>query len=692
MRRTGLICLALAVITLGLYVPVIRTGPAEVRYDFVNYDDPDYVTSNSHVQSGLTKESVVWALTTGHASNWHPVTWLSHMLDCQLYGLNPTGHHLTNVLLHIANALLLFGVLRQMTGSTWCSAGVAAVFAWHPLHVESVAWVSERKDVLSAFFWLLTMGAYLKYVRASQSAMAHPPGRKLKVFYGLTLLSFMLGLMSKPMLVTLPFVLLLLDYWPLNRAAEPAAQGVAKKGGKLQLRTWTWMELALEKVPLLLLAIASSVVTFLVQTKGGAVSSLSNLSVSARLANALVSYLRYVGKLLWPRNLSILYPHPGSWPMWLVVAAGLLLVGVTVGVMLQARSRPYLLVGWLWFVGTLVPVIGLVQVGVQSMADRYTYIPAIGLLIMICWGLPDLLARWPERNRELACVGGMALAGCVMMTVVQLGHWRNSEQLFRHAVKVTDNNYLAYNNLGFFLDHEGKGDEAMVNYRKSLEINPNYEEAQNNMGYALAGKGRYAEAIPYYETALRLRPKLVEAHNNLGNALGELGRVNEAIAEYQIALQLNPDHADAHNNFGIALAMQGKLDEAVQHLQEAVRLKPSYASAHSNLGNALAVQHKLDEAVTHYQIALQLKPDDAQAHNNLGNVLSEQGKLDEATAHYHKALQLKADNPEAHYNLGMVLLRQNKREDALKHFREAARLKPNYTEANRQIAALGELP
>jgi tetratricopeptide (TPR) repeat protein len=499
--------------------------------------------------------------------------------------------------------------------------------------------------------------------------------------------------MSKPMLVTLPFVFLLLDYWPLNRGANRSPSvAPSRRPNQPQNRTWTWTELALEKVPFLLLAIASSVVTFLVQAKGGAVSSLSTLSVTARLANALVSYLRYTGKLLWPRDLSILYPHPGLWPPWLVIAAGAFLIAVTAGVIWLRRTRPYLLVGWLWFLGTLVPVIGLVQVGVQSMADRYTYIPAIGLLIMLCWGVPELFARWPERSRELAWGAGVALAGCAMLSVVQLGHWKNSEQLFRHAVQVTANNYLAYNNLGFFLDHAGKADEAMANYQKSLEINPNYEEAQNNMGFALAGKGRYAEAIPYYETALRIRPKLVEAHNNLGNALGELGRVDEAIAQYQIALQLAPDHADAHNNYGIALAMQGKLDEAVQHLREAVRLKPDYASAHSNLGNALAVQHKLEEAVSHYQIALRLKPEDAQAYNNLGNVLSEQGKLNEATAQYEKALQLKAANPEAHYNLGMVLRRQNQREEALKHFREAVRLKPNYADAQAQVAALSVAP
>jgi len=692
-QRNGFIWLALAVITLVAYAPALQN-------EFVNYDDPDYVTANPHIQGGLTGESISWAFTTGHASNWHPLTWISHMVDYKLFGLTPGGHHLVNVLWHVANTLLLFAVLWRMTGGMWQSAFVAAAFAWHPLHVESVAWISERKDVLSAFFWLLTMGCYALHVRSREPVAAKGKTSKEKreskgkdrkgkeqrqfgsaaLWYGLTLFCFALGLMSKPMLVTLPFVLLLLDFWPLQRVSlfESGGERNAKMVGKL----------ALEKVPLLVLAIISSVVTFIVQRQGGAVSSLGSLSVGQRVANALVSYLRYVGKLFWPVNLSVLYPHPGSWPWMLVAVAGVFLVVTSIVVLLQARQRPYLAVGWFWFVGTLVPVIGLVQVGVQSMADRYTYVPAIGLLIMLAWGMPELAARWHSGSRAMAFGAGMALALCILMTRAQEKYWRTSEQLFRHAVAVTKNNYLAYNNLGYFLDHDGKPDEALEYYRKSLEINPNYEEAQNNIGYVLAGKGRQLEAIPYYEKAVQIKPNLYEAHNNLGNALADIGKVDEAISHYEIVLKLKPDHVDAHNNYGIALAMKGKFDEATRHINEAIRLRPNYASAHSNLGNVLAAQHKLDEAAQQYQLALNLNPNDSQAHNNLGNVYSEQNKLDEAVTQYAKAIQLKANNPEAQFNYGMALLRQGKNVEALGHFREALRLKPDYADAQKKIAEL----
>jgi len=667
-RRNAFIWLSLALVTCGLYLPALWN-------DFVNYDDPAYVTSNAHVQSGLSWQNAHWAFLTGEASNWHPLTWISHMADCQIYGLRAGGHHLTNVLLHVANTLLLFALLRQMTGATWRSAAAAALFAWHPLRVESVAWVAERKDVLSAFFWLLTMIAYVRYANESKVQ-----GPRSKVFYTLSLACFALGLMAKPMLVTLPFVLLLVDYWPLGRISNFRFE-ISNR------RASGW--LLLEKVPFFLLAVVSSAVTFFVQKRGGAVSSLNVLTIGQRLANALVSYFRYVGKLLWPVNLSVLYPHPRSWPVWLIIAAGVFLAGVSVAVILAARRKPYLAVGWFWFVGCLVPVIGLVQVGVQSMADRYSYVPGIGLLIMICWGVPEL-SRSPGSQRIVSAGCVTALVLCMLATFFQIQYWKNSLTLFGHAVEVTSNNYLAYNNLGFFLDHDGKMDEAMTNYQKSIAINPNYEEAQNNMGYVLAEKGRHAEAVNYYLAALRIQPGLAEAHNNLGNALAELGKSDEALAEYQRTLELKPDHADAHNNIGIALAMRGRFDEAVLHLKEAIRLRPSYASAHSNLGNAFAVQHKLDEAAREYQIALALKPDDAQAHNNLGNVLSEQGRLDDAAKQYTRALELKADNPEANYNLGMVLLQQGKRDEALKHFQEALRLRPSYAEAQRQIAALSK--
>jgi protein O-mannosyl-transferase len=675
-RSPWFVCLLLAVATLSVYWPV-------ARHDFVNYDDGDYVTGNLHVQSGLNWENVLWAFGTGHASNWHPLTWLSHMLDCQLFGMNPGAQHLVNLGFHIVNTLLCFLLLRHMTGAHGRSAVVAALFALHPLHVESVAWISERKDVLSTLFLLLTLWAYVCFVEnrgerrrkkgERREEIASRSRLPSSIFYLLALLCFALGLMSKPMLVTLPFMLLLLDYWPLERFQF----GVRSSGFNTLLR------LLWEKLPFFALSAASCVVTFLAQRKGGAVST--SLSVAERLANALVSYVRYISKMFWPEKLSVLYPHPGHWPAWVVVGCAALLLALCVGVILLARTRRYLLVGWLWFVGGLVPVIGLIQVGIQSMADRYTYVPLIGLFVMVVWGLSDVLAHWRWRAQALASGASLALAACVLLTSRQIGYWRNSETLFQHAVAATDRNYLAYNNLGFYLSNRGEAAAAMENYRKSLEINPAYEDALNNMGYALAGQKKYTEAIGYYEAALRVRPNHTEVNNNLGNALSELGRLDEAIQHYQIALAQNPEHADAHNNFGIALAMQGKLDEAMVHFRAAIRYKPNYASAHSNLGNALAVQHKLDEAITEYQESLRLKPDEAQAHNNLGNALAEKGRLDEAIAHYQQALRLNADNPEAHYNLATALLRQGKREEALIHYGEAVRLKPDYAQAKEAL-------
>jgi tetratricopeptide (TPR) repeat protein len=621
---------------------------------------------------------------------------------------------------HIVNTLLLFLVLRRLTGAHWRSGMVAALFALHPLHVESVAWISERKDVLSAFFFLLALGAYARYaqcgMRSAECGMQRPdPGTRHKAsrftfhvtrftrvpafaWYLLSLGCFALGLMSKPMLVTLPFVLLLLDFWPLHRVQradggrQSQASLVAHRISRLRRQSSIAngqspiLLLVLEKIPFLLLAAASSVVTFVVQRKGGAVST--SLSFGARVANAVVSYMRYIGKMLWPRHLSVLYPHPGHWPAWEVAAAAVLLLAISAAVILLARRRPYLAVGWLWFCGTLVPVIGLVQVGIQSMADRYTYLPLIGLFIMLVWGIAELIPERPWRAEVLAAVGVLSLAACALLTERQVQIWRDSVALFGHAVRATRDNYLAYNNLGFYFSGLGKTAEAMENYRMSLKINPAYEDALNNVGYALAGQKKYSEAIPLYEAALRIRPNHAEVHNNLGNALSETGKIDEAIEHYLIALKQNPDHAEAHNNLGIALAMKGKLDEAIVHFQAAIRSKPKYASAHSNLGNAFAAEHKLEEAIRAYREALRLKPDDAQAHNNLGNALAEQGKVAEAITNYREALRLNADNPEAQFNLGLALLHEGKREEAAAHLAEALRLKPDYAEARRQLELL----
>jgi protein O-mannosyl-transferase len=694
LRRPWFLCLCLALVTLAAYLPAAWQG-------FVNYDDSDYVTENAHVKSGLKWETVVWAFRTGHASNWHPLTWLSHGLDCQMFGVRPGAMHMVSAGLHAANTVLLFLVLRALTGALWRSALVAALFGLHPLHVESVAWVSERKDVLSGLFFLLTLWAYGRYANAegrrTKDECQRPGGGgrqttdrglrttfRVSLFYVFALVFYALGLMSKPMLVTTPFVLLLIDYWPLRRMQSAGAPFITHHSSFIFL----------EKVPFFALSLASSVVTFRVQREGGAVSTA--LTVGERIANAVVSYARYIRKMFWPDDLSVLYPHPGHWPLWEVLACAALLVAVSVLVAMLGRGRPYLIAGWLWFLGTMVPVIGLVQVGIQSMADRYTYVPLIGLFIMLVWGISDLASwRLPQawRGGGLAIGATVALAGCAALTVRQVQFWTDTETLFKRAVRVTRNNYLAHNNLGFYYSSKGRKAEAMDEYRLSLKINPAYEDALNNLGYALAGERNFAEAIPLYEAALRIRPKHAEVHNNLGNALSEMGRIDEAIEHYLIALQQNPEHADAHNNLGIALAMKGKLDEAIPHFQAAIRYKPDYASAHSNLGNALAAQHKIDEAIKEYQESLHLKPDDPQAHNNLGNALMELGRVEEAVKEYGEALRLNPErNPEAHYNLALALARQGKRQEAIGHLAEALRVKPDYPDAKRQLELLSAPP
>ena len=498
--RMVAVALVLAAVTVAVYWPA--TG-----HDFVNYDDNLYVTSNIHVQTGLTFESIKWAFFKPevHLGYWHPLTLLSHALDCQLFGLKPWGHHLTSVLLHGLNAALVFLLLHQMTGAMWRSLLVAALFALHPLRVESVAWVAERKDVLSACFGLLALIFYARYAQKTEgrtqqhatrnaqqgaspspSSIHHPPS---SIFYVLSLGCFVCGLMSKPMLVTLPFVLLLLDYWPLGRKEEVRmreAEGGAE--GTVQGGTWPWMRLVWEKAPFFALAAAASVVTFVVSKQGGALVATRNLPLVARSGNALISYCRYLGKLFWPTDLAVFYPHPGYWPLGMVLLAGGLMLGISVLVLALRRRCPYLLMGWLWFVGMLVPVIGLVQVGEFAMADRYTYIPSLGFMVLAVWGAYELAGRWHYGVRVLAVAGCAAVAVCMVLTREQLGHWQDSEALFRHALEVTENNCLAHVNLGTALAAKGHIDEAIRQFEEALRLKPDYADARKNLDAAFTTK------------------------------------------------------------------------------------------------------------------------------------------------------------------------------------------------------------
>ena len=642
---------------------------APVRHhEFVNFDDPQYVSQNPDVTGGLNGRAVAWALATGHAGNWHPLTWLSHLLDVEWFGLDAGKHHLTSVALHLANTVLLFGLLHGMTGALLRSAFVAALFAVHPLHVESVAWIAERKDVLSALFFLLTLHAYLAYVRSPRASR-----------YVLTFVLFALGLMAKPMLVTLPLVLLLLDWWPLGRAHEPS----------------DWRRLLVEKLPLIGLAIASSVVTVLVQHDAGAVKGLELLPLGRRLATAVLGYAWYAAKVVWPTRLAALYPYPARVPGGQVLGAVLLLGAVSWLALRAARRHPYLPVGWFWYVGTLLPVLGLVQVGSQPWADRYTYIPAIGLFIVVAWGAVDLLAGWRHRQAVLATAAAVVVAGSAIAARRQVDYWRNSVALWEHALEVTTGNYRAESNLGHALAKERRLEEAAAHYSAALDIRPDFPEAHNNLGLILAEQGKVREAMTHYADAVRALPDYLEAHNNLAVALTGEGRNGEAIRHFTEAVRIDPSVAVAHNNLGAALAREGRLEEAVPELAEALRIEPGYAEArtnlavaHNGLGAALADQGRTDEAIGHYAEALRLQPALADAHANLARARAGKGDTTEAIREMLDAVRLQPGEADLHYDAAVLLVRAGRTSEAVPHLRTALALVPTHAAARQALQAL----
>ncbi len=669
-RRSWAIYLALAVITFAVFSRVLGNG-------FINFDDIPYVTENPMLQNGLTPSTVVWAFTTDYATNWHPLTWISHLLDYQFYGLKPAGHHLTGLLFHILNVLLLFHVLRLMTGALWRSAVVAALFAWHPLHVESVAWVAERKDVLSTFFWLLTMLAYTRYANEIKVQ-----GPKSKVYYGLTLLCYALGLMAKPMLVTLPFVLLLLDYWPLNRIAESGTRSAEPSKSRPP-------RLLLEKVPFFLLALASSVVTFIVQKTGGAVASLHYLSLGQRITNALVSYVRYLGKTVWPDNLAIFYPIHPSWPAWQWAGAGLLIAAISLLAIAMLRRQPYFPVGWFWYLGTLVPVIGLVQVGGQSMADRYTYMPLVGIFIIFSWGVADLLGQGQLRKLNPAwAVIVPVLALCLVVTRKQTSYWKEGATLFRHAIAVTTNNVLAHVNLGEALDKVGKVEEAKTEFFIALKLEPDSPSTLNGLGALFDHQGDVTNALNYFNSALRRQPYYGDAHYNLANLLAKEGKLAEAAEHYTQSLNYNPDAPDAQNNLGAVLIRLGELREAVDHFKAALRLKPNYPEAQDQLGEAYVELGQPGPATVHFAEAVRLKPDFAHAHFKLGLIAADEGQFDQAISQFLETIKLEPTNALAHSRLAGVFARQGKLDEAARYYREAVRLKPEDAGLNGRLAAI----
>ncbi len=692
-----------------LSVATVATYWRVSQCDFINLDDDKYVSENSHVQEGFTSESLRWAFTTMYQANWHPVTWLSHMLDYLLFGSNPAGHHITSAMFHLANSLILFLLFNRMTGAVWKSFFVAAIFVTHPLHVESVAWVAERKDVLSTFFGLLTFWAYVQFTERSSWK-----------WYILAILFFALGLMSKPMLVTLPFLMLLLDYWPLQRFGKGAdsmdtRRKSISKSNNIN-RTRSFIKLVVEKTPFLLLAAASAVITYTAQQGGGAVSSFEILPLYVRFGNALTGFVKYIQKSVWPSGLAVFYPYsPDDITLWKTVVAAFLLIAITFWLLRSTKVKSYYSVGWLWFLGTLVPVIGIIQVGSQSMADRYMYLPMIGLNIIAVWGMWDLATKMSIGNRIVGAIGVSVIILFSLQGGRQVGYWQNNITLFEHAIEVTSGNYIAHNTLGFALAKQGKVTDAINQYNIALSIKPNYADAHNNLGNALFAEGQAREAIAHFTESIKVNPTLWIPHYNLANALAETGNDSAAILHYREVIRLNPGYPNVHNDLGIILSRNGSVEESLSELSEALRLNPAFTQAHYNVGIIFMDRGDTADAIAHFKEAVRLKPDYAEAHFYLGEALRSTGKTDlaiaqyksavsiaptylearyklaeiyskaektdEAIIQYNEILKIAPDEAEAHNFLGKVLFSEGRMREALPHYYEALRLKPSYKDA-----------
>ncbi len=599
-RWTLIACFFLLLVSSSVYWQVSH-------FDFINFDDDVYVTDNRHVRSGLTKENLAWSFSFQDKGKtyWHPLTWISHMLDVELYGIDAGRHHHTNVLFHAFNTFLLFLILYRMTGAQWRSAFVAALFALHPINVESVAWIAERKNVLSTFFWMLTLLAYAVYHER--------PGI---VRYLTVLFVFSLGLLAKPMLVTLPFVLMLLDYWPLNRIR---VQPPIRDSLGLAFR------LILEKVPLLILS-GLSVYFSMASVKGmGNEITLQAIPLILRIENALISYLIYIGKLIWPANLTVFYPYPVRIPLWQVLGALAALMVISVGVIRAFKKFPYLGVGWLWYLGTFTPVIGFMQAGLwPQMADRWAYVPFIGLFIMIAWGTSELLSRWRHKRFGVSIAAGALLTALMVTSYIQAGYWANSVTLFSHALKITKNNALAHNNLAIALTEHGRYDEAIYHAKAAMDLRPNNASVYNNLGYVFLKSHNLNEAIQNFKMAIKLYPAYTKAYYNLATALMMIGNIDTALSNYRMALDLAPDSKDILNDFANAMFRQGRINEALSYYSKALSLDPRDADIYNNIGVALNHLGSFEESVRHFRMALQLNPNFLDASENLAKALKAQ--------------------------------------------------------------------
>jgi protein O-mannosyl-transferase len=646
-----------------LIAGIIAVYGQTVGFDFVDYDDPSYVTGCPQVLAGLTWDGVKWAFTAAHAGNWIPLVWLSLMADRTLFGVWPGGFHLVNVAIHIANAILLFLILKRYTKAIWPSFFVAALFALHPLHVESVAWVTERKDTLSTFFWLLTMLAYLRYMEV-------PTVKR----YVIICVVFSLGLMSKSMLVTLPLVLLLMDYWPLRRLwPEDKSAGI------------TFGRLIREKIPMLILSAAVCVVTVITQNSGGAVAKIIVVPLGQRVGNALVSYCQYLIKMFWPVDLAVFYPYPvGSIAGWKIAASLIVLLVITIVVLLLRRRR-YLVAGWFWYLGTLAPVIGIVQVGAQSMADRYTYVPLTGIFIMFAWLARDVLSQ-SRYKKLIAGIGGSAIIGALaVVTFAQVGFWKDTLTLFNRCADVTPDNVIMRKYLGIGFARKGDAESALREFKESLRFESTDARTYYNIGQMLVALGRTDEAAENYSRALELRTDNADAYAALASMKVAKGEIERAIELYNEGIKRNPGDGVLHNGLGVLLLSAGRADDAIQEFEQAVKLKPD-STAYFNLGLGYAAKKQMKTAMESYAKAIQLDPANADAHYNLGNAYLAQNVPQAAIMEYREAILAKPDYAKAYSNMAAALMQTGQLDEAISNFRRAIEIGPNNIEANFNLA------
>jgi len=666
-----LVALVLVVATVLVYAPVRH-------HEFIDFDDGGYVYENEIVQKGLSADSIKWAFTLVNSDEktyWHPVAWLSHMLDCQLFGLNPGAHHLSNLFYHLLNIMLLYLVLFRMTGAVWKSAFVAAMFAIHPVNVDSVAWIAERKNLLSTTFWMLTMLAYVYY--------AARPG--LWRYLMMTVV-FTLGLMAKPMLVTLPCALLLLDFWPLYRckwSRERWLDEVALPPSDFPaFHTASISRLILEKIPLLALSFTAMALSFISLEKNSQILNEIVQPMGLRIANALVSYAHYLWKMVWPANLAVFYPFPTEIPLWQPMAAGVALITATGLVIAYSRKKPYLATGWFWYVGTLTPVIGIIQGGLwPQIAERWAYVPFVGVFILLAWGVPDLAGRLRWNQRIVAILGLAVIGLFATLTTGQLKHWKNSKTLFQHTLNVTESNFMAHLHVGHFFFDQDDTAKAIENYRQAIEIMPNFNNAYEALGDTYVSLKDDEKAFFYYHKALLNSPSSVGVFYKIGNLYAQMGRYDQAVRYFKDIIAFSPDDPTGHNNLGAAYLYMGDSTAALQNLKKAIALQPDYPEAFYNLGLVASKIGDIGQAMAHFQKAVALNPDYGNAHSSLGKIFFQSGNMDQAMVHFRQAARITPDNATTHYNIGVILYMRGQMTEAARFFQNALEIDPGYDKA-----------